>query len=134
MDVICLVVAGVIRSTLPTSEFTLAWDHSVQKTRWEERYRIDGGALVLVEARVQGSGAGMEPPPDARYDHGTWTWQPNTRHTELRLTQSSFAGDYTICDGGHCTGMSELTGAADDGTIVTVRACSRETAAGSAGG
>jgi len=134
VDVICLVVAGVIRSTLPTSEFTLAWDHSVQKTRWEERYRIDGGALVLVEARVQGSGAGMEPPPDAHHDHGMWTWQPNTRHTELRLTQSSFAGDYTICDGGHCTGMSELTGAADDGTIVTVRACSRETAAGSAGG
>jgi hypothetical protein len=134
VDVICLVVAGVIRSTLTVPEFTLAWNHSVQKTRWEERYRVDGGALNLIEARVQGSGAGMEPPPDARFDHGAWTWQPNTRHLELRLTQSAFAGDYAICADGHCTGMSDLTGPVDDGTIVTVRVCPDVSRRGSAGG
>ena len=133
MNVICLIVAGVIRSTLPVSEFTLAWDHSVQKTRWEEHYRIDGGALVLAEARVQGSGAGMEPPPDARFDRKAWTWQPNTRHAELRLMQSAFAGDYSICDDSRCSRMSELIGPAGDGTIVSVRACSDEATPGSAG-
>ncbi len=40
---ICILVAGVVRATLPGQEFTLAWDHSVQKTRWEERYRVDDG-------------------------------------------------------------------------------------------
>lgn len=134
MDVICLVVAGVIRSTLPAPEFTLAWNHSVQKTRWEEHYRLDRGALVLVEARVQGSGAGMEPPSGARFEHGTWIWRPDTRHAELRLMQSAFAGDYSICNSGHCTGMSDLTGPTDDGTIVTVRACAGDKPRGSAGG
>jgi len=133
VDVICLIVAGIVRSTLTTSEFTLAWDHSVQKTRWEEHYRIDDGALVLVEARVQGSGAGMDPPSGAHYDRGAWTWEPNTRHAELRLTRSAFAGDYAICDDRRCASMSDLAGPAGDGTVVTVRACPRGTTSGSAG-
>ena len=27
---------------VPGPEFTLAWQHSVEKVRWEERYRVDG--------------------------------------------------------------------------------------------
>jgi len=61
---VCLIVAGVVAAALPTEEFTLAWTHSVEKTRWEETYRVDGDRLALIEARIQGMGAGMEPPAD----------------------------------------------------------------------
>jgi len=112
-----------VRATLPPSEFTLAWEHSVQKTRWEERYRAEGTGLVLVEARVLGSGAGMEPAPGAVLSDGVWTWRPNTRLPELRLTHSDFASDYTLCRGDHCDRLAALVGTADDGAVVVVRPC-----------
>jgi len=132
MDAICLIVAGLLRATLPAAEVTLAWDHSVQKTRWEERYRVDGGDLLLVEARVQGAGAGMEPPAGATFDRGAWTWRPNSRLAELRLTHSTYAGDYTICSENQCARLGELTGPAAEGATVTVRACTAAHEPGSA--
>jgi hypothetical protein len=125
VDPICLVVAGVVRATLPASEFTLAWDHSVQHTRWEEHYRVDGEGLILVEARVQGSGAGMEPPTSAVMRDGWWTWRPQSRLAELRVTSSAFASDYTLCWRDRCSGLAALIGATADGAAVTVRACSQ---------
>ena len=76
LNVICLVVAGVVRATLPGPDFTLAWQHSVEKIRWEERYRLTGDQLTLYEARIEGNGAGMESPPGARLQGGQWVWQP----------------------------------------------------------
>ena len=90
MDPICLLVAGVVRAaTLPASEFTLSWVHSVQKTLWEERYRVDGDGLLLFEARVQGTGAGMELPPGAILAAGVWTWNPLRHLQALRISMSS---------------------------------------------
>jgi hypothetical protein len=123
VDAICLVVAGIVRATLPASEFTLAWDHSVQLTRWEERYRVEGDVLTLVEARVQGTGAGMEPPASAELRGGWWTWQPQTRLPEIKLTRSSFARDYTLCWRDTCRRLAALVGATEEGTAVTVRRC-----------
>ena len=59
---ICL-IAGSKIAPLLAGALTLAWTHSVEKTRWEEDWREVAAGLELVEARVQGSGAGMEPPP-----------------------------------------------------------------------
>lgn len=123
MDPICLLVAGIVRASLPDAEFTLAWDHSVQKTRWEERYRVDDAGLVLAEARVQGSGAGMEPPAGAVLRDGWWTWQPATRLRELRLTHSDFTRDYTLCWGARCHTLSDLVGETGDGAVIVVRRC-----------
>ena len=109
MNAICLVVAGVLRATLPATELTVAWDHSVEKTRWEERYRIDGTGLRLVEARIQGSGAGMDPPPDAELRDGWWTWRPASELLPaLRLTQSTFTRDYDLCWRGQCRNLRGL--------------------------
>ena len=129
-NAICLIVAGVVRATLPGPEFTLAWTHSVEKTRWEETYRIDSDQLVLVEARVEGSGAGMEPPPGARLRDGRWTWQPQSAHPELRLTESTFTQDYTLCASGRCADLGDRVGATAEGEIVTVRACAAGTSVG----
>jgi len=58
---VCVAAGGLVVA-LATNAFTLAWTHSIEKIRWEEDYRVENGRLRLVEARIAGSGAGMEPP------------------------------------------------------------------------
>lgn len=138
MDAICLFVAGVLRATIPATEVTVAWDHSVEKSRWEERYRVDGAKLRLVEARIRSFGAGMEPSPAATLRDGWWTWQPSDNVVAvLRLTQSPFTRDYELCWRARCETLHELTAVAngtkrsdkigDDASIdvVDMRACRR---------
>jgi hypothetical protein len=115
-----------VRASLPTAEFTLAWEHSVEKTRWEEHYDSDGAKLRLSEARIQGFGAGMEPPATARLVDGWWTWRPALDPlAELRLTRSSYARDYRICWSGRCATLTELAGSAGEGEVVTLSPCAR---------
>jgi hypothetical protein len=133
LNAICLFVAGMLRATIPATEVTVAWDHSVEKSRWEERYRIDGEHLRLVEARIRSFGAGMEPPADATLRNGWWTWQPGNDVAVLRLTQSPFTRDYELCWRARCETLQQLTAirtrpprtAADAAAIevVDVRAC-----------
>lgn len=124
MNGICLLVGGVLRATLPGPEFTLAWEHSVEKVEWRERYAADSGRLRLVEARVEGSGAGMEAPSGATLRDGAWTWTPATAPLpELRLTFSSFTRDYRLCSAARCATLGELAAPLADGDVVTVRAC-----------
>ena len=122
----CLFVAGMLRASLPATEFTLAWDHSVEKTRWEERYRVDGARLVLTQARIQGSGAGMEPAASARLRDGWWTWQPALAPLpELRLTLSPYTRDYDICWREQCRSLRDLSAIRDPTAVVDVRPCRR---------
>jgi uncharacterized protein len=124
LNAICILVAGVIRSTLPTSDFTLGWEHSVEKTRWEERYVAEGPQLRLVQARVQGLGAGMEPAAGARLVGGWWTWRPDIDPLPaLRLTHSSFTKDYTFCWRHQCTTLAALAPSAGEGQAVTLEPC-----------
>jgi hypothetical protein len=137
LNAVCLLVAGVLRATLPTTEFTLAWTHSVQKTRWEERYRVAGSDLELVWARIQSSGAGMDPPPQARLRDGWWSWRPSIAPLpQLLLTLSPFTQDYDICWRKRCRALHELVagshamdrtpgGRAADVEVVAVRPCMR---------
>jgi hypothetical protein len=122
---ICLVAAGLVRATLPSSEVTIGWTHSVEKTRWEERYAISGTSLKLVEARVQAMGAGMEPAADAVLRDGWWRWTPRADSlTELRLTYSTFTQDYTICAAQRCSSLQDLVGPAlDQGQVVSLLPC-----------
>jgi hypothetical protein len=116
VNAICLFVAGALRATLPATELTVGWDHSVEKTRWEERYRIDGTTLRLLEARIQGSGAGMEPPPQARLRNGWWTWHPAGQlFPQLRLTLSSYARDYDLCWRERCQTLRSLVASTASG-------------------
>jgi hypothetical protein len=123
MTAVCLLVAGALRATLPVDAFTLAWQHSVEHTRWEEDYRVAPDALILTESRVQGFGAGMEPAPDAKLIDGAWRWRPALPALPaLRLTSSPYAGDYTLCAQGRCRGLRELVPDLDVG-VVTVAPC-----------
>jgi hypothetical protein len=115
---------------VPVERFTLAWTHSIEKVRWEEDYAVlpgntPGSAPVLhaVAARVHGSGAGMEPPEDARLVSGGWyEYTPQISHpAELRLTRSVYTADYDWCKQGHCRPMSALL--PSDGGVTLLTAC-----------
>ena len=115
-------IAGGIAKTLQVTAFTLAWTHSVQKTEWQEDWQVLAGGLTLIEARIKSSGAGVDPPPDARLIDGWWRWRPAAAsHSEVVLAHSGAAGDWRVCRNGACTPLHETIGAATD--PVTMRAC-----------
>jgi hypothetical protein len=121
LSAVCWLVAGIVATKIHTSEFTLEWHHSVEKTRWEERYRVDGMNLLLISASIEAMGAGMEPPSDANFANGRWTWEPMRSLTELRLTESPYTRDYVVCWQKQCNPLSTIV---HSGTgTVTVRPC-----------
>lgn len=123
MSGLCL-AAGVIAATLPLSAFTLAWTHTIEKIRWEEDYRIVDSRLVLEEARIRGSGAGMEPPADAHFKNGVWHYHPNLPPLErLRLTHSPYAAGYEICSAGGCKPLAAILTGLPEFALVEVSAC-----------
>ena len=75
---LCLASAGVVKA-LSIAAFTLVWTHSIEKVDWQEDWRVTPQGLELMQARVKGSGAGMEPPPEARLVDGWFQWQPNAQ-------------------------------------------------------
>jgi hypothetical protein len=125
MMVACLVVAGALRATLPAPDFTLEWSHSIEHTRWVERYAVEGDRIRLVGAHVEGSGAGMEAGDDARFDGSGWTWTPKAAPmASIALTLSPYTADYTLCAGGRCDGLYAWTHERKgDTAVVVVRPC-----------
>ncbi|MBK3772835.1 DUF1850 domain-containing protein [Azospirillum brasilense] len=101
---LCLsALGGAVLAALPGPAFTLSWTHSVEKTEWREEWRIADGRLVLTEARVKGSGAGMEPPDGARLADGWWVWTPAVPPLErVVLAASIFTPDHELCAGQEC--------------------------------
>src|SRR5437868_13023854 len=105
---ICLLGAGKIVQ-LGTLAFTLAWTHSVQHTRWEEDWQITPAGLVLQEARVESSGAGMEPGPNARFDGHWWRWQPDpSARIEIVLRRARVTDDWALCYAGGCRTIGDI--------------------------
>lgn len=84
---------------LATSAFSLSWTHSVEKITWQEDWQLQGQGLQLVMARVQGSGAGMEPGEGAKLLNGWWQWQPLLpNQAELVLAASgTTASGWRLC-------------------------------------
>jgi hypothetical protein len=115
-------VAGGFAKTLHVAAFTLAWTHSVQKTDWQEDWQVAAGGLTLIEARIKSSGAGIDPPADARLVDGWWRWRPApVSRSEVVLARSGAAGDWRICAGGSCAPLQQTIDAALG--PVTMRAC-----------
>lgn len=118
---LCLAAAG-LTMRIAAASFTLSWTHTVEKTRWQEDWRVAGDRLVLEEARVQGSGAGMEPPPEARLVNGFYIWTPDIPPLrELALRRALEGGDWTLCTAGRCATIREWLGG--EGDPVTLCAC-----------
>lgn len=120
---LCL-AAGALAATLALQGFTLAWTHSIEKTRWEEDWRVERGRLVIDEARIRGSGAGMEPPDDARLENGVWRYRPALPPQEkLRLTHSPYATGYEICIAGRCAPLAERLPGLGANAVIELAPC-----------
>jgi hypothetical protein len=115
---LCL-AAGAIGAAIAANAFTLAWTHSIEKIRWEEDWRVEGRMLLLDEARIRGTGAGMEPPPGALLRAGVWRYRPNLPpQPTLRLTHSPHTAGYELCLSGHCAPLAtHLSGLPADAVI-----------------
>ena len=112
-------------ATLATQQFTLIWTHSVEKIVWQEDWQVEDDRLIAVAARVQGSGAGMEPPADARLAEGWWHYRPALPPLpRLVLSRSRFSDDYTICWDGICHELSYIVKQSDHTSITIISPCS----------
>ncbi|WP_082755088.1 DUF1850 domain-containing protein [Variovorax sp. PAMC 28711] len=104
---VCL-AAGALHVAIPADHFTLRWQHSIEKVEWDEDYVVAGNWLMLSGARIRGSGAGMEPPPDAWLDHGVWHYTlADPWRKELVLARSDYSRDYALCFDGRCSSMGQ---------------------------
>ena len=100
---ICLIAAGKT-TVFAATTFTLAWTHSVEKTRWEEDWRATAAGLQIVEARVKGSAAGIDPAEGAVLRDSWWIWRPSLPpQPRLVLSASDATGEgWTLCVEGRC--------------------------------
>jgi hypothetical protein len=120
---LCL-AAGAAGAVLAVNGFTLAWMHSIEKIRWEEDWRIVGHELVIDEARIRGTGAGMEPPTSARLSNGVWHYRPATApHAVLRLTHSPHTAGYELCVDGRCRPLAEHLPGIENNAVIELRKC-----------
>lgn len=120
-------LGGALLATLPGSAFSLSWTHSVEKTEWREEWRVTDAGLVLTEARVRGTGAGMEPGADARLIDGWWVWVPSLPPQEgVTLAASGFTAEHRLCAGSDCRPLSGWMSSSATwrvGEAVTLRPC-----------
>jgi hypothetical protein len=120
MSTICLAGAGVVVKL--AAAITLSWTHSVEKTRWEEDWRTHPAGIAIVESRVQGTGAGMEIPDDAKLKGRFYRYRPHLAPMkEVVLRRSGATADWNICIAGTCKPMSDYVPV--DADPVTLSLC-----------
>lgn len=120
---LCLATAGVVKS-LAVTTFMLAWTHSVEKIEWQEDWRVTPQGLEIVEARVKGSGAGMEALPDAPLIDGWFRWKPQLPVLpQVALRNSGMTGEWRLCTDGKCQELSAILGRPLGTAIITISVC-----------
>ncbi len=125
---LCISLAGgALGAVLLGDVFTLTWTHSVERIAWQERYRIAGQELILEEARVKGSGAGMDPRAGARLENGAWTYRPELPPLpEAILAASRFTAGHGICVAGTCHALRDLVPEDSEEQPIVLRACAAD--------
>ncbi len=120
---LCLAGAGLVVH-LAVNAFTLGWTHTIEKIPWEEDWRVDPDALVLTQSRIKGSGAGMDPPPNAKLVDGWFAWVPeNPSRTQIILRRETGIADWKFCpEGKDCRPLGSVLGV--DADPVILRPCS----------
>ena len=110
---LCILAGGKL-ATVAATLFTLSWSHSVQKTEWRETWAVTPDGLEIREAAIKGSGAGMEPGPDARLQDGWWVWHPTLPPQPRLLLAASGAtgGGWLLCHERGCLTIGAMSGEA----------------------
>jgi hypothetical protein len=114
--------AGALQVALPVERFTLRWQHSIEKIEWDEDYELAGAWLHLSQARIRGSGAGMEPPSDAVLVGGVWRYRlADPWRRQVVLARSRYVPDYELCIRGQCRRLAHWIPV--DAGATTLRPC-----------
>ena len=110
---LCIAAGGKIIALAATS-FSLSWTHSVEQTLWEEQWAIVDGRLAVIEATVQGSGAGIALPDNAIRTEDGWTYRPSLPPLERLSLAASGAtpSAWTLCAGAQCMELGAQAGEA----------------------
>lgn len=105
-------VSGAASFVIAAATFTLSWVHSVERTRWQETWALTDAGFVAVSARIEGSGAGMDPPADARFADGVWIFRPAIpAQRRLVLAASGATGSgWQLCAEGRCREIGVASG------------------------
>ena len=105
------VIAGVKTVAIAVTAFSLSWTHSVEKVEWREDWRVTPAGLELVQARVKGSGAGMEPPQGAVLEDGWWVYAPVVAPVPRLVLAASgaTASGWSICSHEGCLTVGEAS-------------------------
>lgn len=113
---LCIAASGTIIA-LAANAFTLSWTHSVEKTLWQERWIVANGQLEVIESTVEGSGAGIYLPDNARRTAAGWTYTPSLAPLDaLTLAASGMTpSPWTLCTEARCLDLG-----AEPGDIVTL--------------
>jgi len=100
---LCIAAGGTVLA-LAVNSFTLSWSHSVTRSQWWERWEVSAQGIRPVEARITGSGPGMEPPEGALLQDGVWTYTPDLPpQREVFLAASGMTtGGWQLCTGEGC--------------------------------
>lgn len=116
---LCIIAAGKT-TVLAAAAFTLSWTHSIERVAWQEDWQVTERGLELREARIKGSGAGMEPPEGSVLEGGWWRYKPDVPPLpELRLATSGATEPWQICISARCFTVGEQA----DARGVTVTGC-----------
>jgi hypothetical protein len=124
---LCIAAGGDLL-VLAATAFTLSWTHSVERTHWHESWRIIGGQLQVVEARVEGPGAGIAIPHGARMTPKGWVYRPELPPLpRLVLAASGLTPSaWTLCTEGKCHELGAAAG--EPVTIWAAPTCAAEKA------
>jgi len=122
MSALCILLGGKTM-VMAASVFSLSWMHSIEKTEWQEQWQITSSGLLLTEARVKGSGAGMEPQEGSRLIDGWWVYQPPLPAQKTLVLASSGATEsgWKLCASGHCMELG-----ANVGETIELKSCQTE--------
>jgi hypothetical protein len=108
---LCIASAGSIMTLLAAS-FSLSWTHSVEKTTWIEHWQVKGDRLALSSASVEGSGAGIDLPPDAVWEDDRWTYRPDLaplHRLDLAASGATVSG-WRLCVNENCHELGAMPG------------------------
>jgi len=109
-----LVGAATGRVELPDGGFSLRWVHSIEKIEWREEWRLTDTGLIATEARIKGSGAGMEPGENAVHRDGWYIWTPYAQTLpRIILARSNAVADHRLCVGEDCRPLSAYIGGSE---------------------
>lgn len=93
---------------LPVRTFTLKWVHSIERSGWEETWRVTADGFLPVSARIKTGGSGMEPPPSSNFLDGWYVYVPNIGPVlEIVIPDSDFTPPMQICVQDDCAPLSK---------------------------